>query len=170
MRWGRTQLAGLATAVVVVLGACGGNDTLDTDKAANEIRKGLADQGEVEVDKVTCPEDVLPEKDATFECTATLEGQRLRITVTQTDDKGNVHWEADQALIDLRKAESEVAKEIADQTGVPVRVDCGTRTVSINDPGDTLTCEYRAQDGTAEGTISVTVKDKKGNVDFEVVD
>jgi hypothetical protein len=154
----------------LLLAACGGDDTLDTEKAASEIRRGLEGQTGLEVDGVTCPEEILADAGATFECVATLEGQRLQITVTQKDDDGNVRWEADQAVIDLRKAEREVAAQIAEQTGVPVSVDCGTRTVSINDPSDEFSCEYRARDGTAEGTISVTVKDTKGNVDFEVVE
>jgi Domain of unknown function (DUF4333) len=82
-------LLGLAAALAA--GGCG-TKTVNTDKAAEEIEKGLTEQLNVKNVEVTCPDDVEAKKGDTFECTAKAQGESAKISVTQQDDDGNVRW------------------------------------------------------------------------------
>ncbi len=94
--FGKRIGAGLASvAIVVALAGCsvsvGG---LDMQKAQTEIAKGIEEQTDATGVSVTCPEGVPMEQGNTFTCNATTaEGEKATITVTQTDDQGNITWE-----------------------------------------------------------------------------
>lgn len=71
----------------------GCSTTLDGTRLQQVIADGLLEQAGVTA-TVTCPTDRPLKQDDVFTCTAaTLDGQTLTITVTQTDSQGNVHWE-----------------------------------------------------------------------------
>lgn len=86
----------LAAAVLTMGARCeasvGGG--LDTGRIESEIQSGIEEQNPgVTVSSVECPDDVRPEAGNTFTCTANVEGQGpAEVTVTQTDDQGNVRW------------------------------------------------------------------------------
>jgi uncharacterized protein DUF4333 len=46
---------------------------------------------------VSCPPDVEVAAKATFECTASGEGTELNVSVTQTNDEGDVTWKVTDA-------------------------------------------------------------------------
>lgn len=67
---------------------------LDMAKAQTEIAKGIEEQTGATGVAVTCPESAPLEQGNTFTCTATTaDGQTATVTVTQTDDQGNINWE-----------------------------------------------------------------------------
>jgi Mrp family chromosome partitioning ATPase len=67
---------------------------LDMAKAQTEIAKGIEEQTGATGVTVTCPESAPLEQGNTFTCTATTaDGQTATVTVTQTDDQGNINWE-----------------------------------------------------------------------------
>jgi uncharacterized protein DUF4333 len=75
---------------VVLLGACGGDRTIDKKKAEDLARK-IADTGRVRLWTVSCPTGVKAKKDATFDCKLVYaEGTRGTITIHQTDDNGSI--------------------------------------------------------------------------------
>jgi len=70
------------------------SDNLDVANLEDLVATQLAEQVGGEW-TVTCPEDVPLEQGLTTDCEATsADGQSGTITVTQTDDQGNVSWEA----------------------------------------------------------------------------
>lgn len=92
----RRVIALLAVALLTLGARCeasvGGG--LDTGQIETEIQSGIEEQNPgVTVSSVDCPDDVQAEAGNTFTCTANVEGQGpAEVTVTQTDDQGNVRW------------------------------------------------------------------------------
>jgi len=90
----QTRLIGLAAlGSAGLLAAACGPAVLDDAKLQDAIKTGFAQQTGVEVSLVDCPDDQKIATNATFNCTLTAaDGTTYTIAVTQTDDKGNVHW------------------------------------------------------------------------------
>jgi Domain of unknown function (DUF4333) len=82
-------LLGLAAALAA--SGCG-TETVNTDKAASEIEKGIREQLNIRNVEVTCPDDVEAKEGDTFDCTARAQGESATISVTQQDDEGNIRW------------------------------------------------------------------------------
>jgi hypothetical protein len=89
-----TRLIGFtALGAVGLLAAACGPSVLDDAKLQDAIATGFKTQTGVQVSSVDCPEDQKIATGATFNCTLTAaDGTTYTIAVTQTDDKGNVHW------------------------------------------------------------------------------
>ena len=85
----------IAIAACLALPACG-EKVINTDDLEGQIATELEAQTGVVPASVECPADVPAEKGGTFRCTVTADdGSSAGITVTQTDDQGNVDWEVD---------------------------------------------------------------------------
>jgi uncharacterized protein DUF4333 len=76
----------LVIAVGVLAAGCGGD--VNSKKAQNEIKKGLAAQTKGDVKFVKCPEGVKAQKGGTFQCEALIP-----VTVTQIDANGSLRWQ-----------------------------------------------------------------------------
>jgi hypothetical protein len=88
----RTTRTLFLVALLPALAAC--SKTIDTASLEENIRSELTAQAGVTPTDVSCPDDVPVEAGATFECTVTAEdGSTATVTVTQTDDEGNLDWE-----------------------------------------------------------------------------
>jgi uncharacterized surface anchored protein len=89
-----TRLTALmALGATAVLAAACGPAVLDDGKLQDVIATDFAKQTQVEVQSVDCPNDQKIAAGATFTCTLTAaDGTKYTIEVTQTDDKGNIHW------------------------------------------------------------------------------
>lgn len=86
----RRSAAGVALGLVAA--ACE-LSALDFAALEESIRAGFADQQQIEITAVDCPEDVAPAAGDVFLCTALGdEGTLYNVEVTQTDDRGNVTW------------------------------------------------------------------------------
>ncbi len=91
----------MSTAIVLGLTGCSFNSSysiggggLDTEQAERVIAAGIEEQTGATGVQVSCPEDVPMEQGNVFTCTATTaDGETGTVTVTQTDDDGNVDWE-----------------------------------------------------------------------------
>ena len=82
-----------ALTACVVLAACGGDSNLDTAGLESQMKRTLSDRTGIPITSVNCPDEVEPERGATFGCTATTErGERVVLRVTQEDDEGAVRW------------------------------------------------------------------------------
>lgn len=162
-------LVGLVVAGLALSGGASfklsiGTEMLDTEQAEATISQELTEAG-VPVDDVTCPEREIEQGDV-FECTAQIDGQELRIEVTQRDAEGTVDFRPLQALIDVRQVEEAGAELLGADLGTSLRLDCGTAVALVKDPGDTFECAATTGDG-ERGTVVVTVEDVDGNVSFE---
>jgi hypothetical protein len=152
------------TAAVSVLAACEGG--LDMAGAEAAIQTGLAEQLEMPIAFVSCPEERELKSGDVFECTATAEtGGDLTIQVTQVDDAGNIEWEltnGDEVLL-LSLLEESIVAGLADQLDVEATVDCGGK-MRVSVPGQTFECMATA--GTSSSAVVVTINDKEGNVSW----
>ncbi len=159
-----TSLSPAATAVAV--------GALDQNKLAAAIlgtlRTRLGDEVTV---AATCPADVALEKGATSRCGATIEGQLLVYTVTQTDGEGGVDFAPASAVIDIRALEGRAAQQYAGQLGGSWTADCDTgareHDYLVRGVGSKIGCAFTSSDGTST-TFRVTVNDLDGNVSWQV--
>jgi hypothetical protein len=70
------------------------NPVLDDAALEQQISTGITEQASVGVTAIDCPSGRPLQAGDTFTCSATTDdGSTLQITVTQTDNQGNVHWE-----------------------------------------------------------------------------
>jgi hypothetical protein len=92
----RSHRALFAVVAIVSFGGCNfqfGTSTLNKDSIEKGILDGAKKQG-VDAKSVSCPDNIVAKKDATFTCTLTLaNGSKKDVKATQTDDSGNYRWE-----------------------------------------------------------------------------
>ena len=83
-------------ALILVAAAC--SKTLDSTELEGTLKDQLETQLDVTGLTVECPDDIEAEAGDTFECSATgTDGSAVTISVTQTDDEGNLTWEITDA-------------------------------------------------------------------------
>jgi hypothetical protein len=90
-RSGAVAIAAAGSALL--FGACGGR-VINTGELEDELRRQLAPQGGVRPEEiaVSCPDDQKAEEGRRFACTLTApNGDRVRVDVTLTDDRGGFH-------------------------------------------------------------------------------
>jgi hypothetical protein len=160
----------LAALAGVALVGCSTTTTLDRDKLHAFIENELIDEDDVEVSDADCPEVEEPEVGQTFECTAKVEGQDVRIGVTVTDaDEGIVDIASLDAILVVSVLENGIADDLTEQLGFDVSIECSDEGYLVAAVDSTLTCE--ASDGAGEtANVTVTVNDAEGNVSFEIVE
>jgi uncharacterized protein DUF4333 len=90
----RRLMSALAMSAAIALVACEQVDKVDTEKAEQEIKRGLSAETGAKLESVRCPDDVEAQKGGVFRCTVTAsDGSKVRVKVTQVDDHGGVRWE-----------------------------------------------------------------------------
>ena len=162
IRGGRVLVGVLALG----LAACGASeDRLNLGKAEIEIRQ-LAERvygAEATVDNVRCPSSVPIQKDLSFICTVDIDGVPLRVSLLQTNEKGNVKFDQEQAVIFTQKLEDFVTSYAAEHGTPAGEVSCGTENVMTRAPGKELTCTVAFADG-QPGVATLVVNDTSGKV------
>ena len=173
-RTSRFLLLLLATATLAALIGTPGPlaaGTLDMSVIRKAIRDGLASQIHIENVAVSCPQETRALKQGdTFDCDANPpEGGHLVVTVTQTDDQGNIDWKLTEieGFLNLKTVEEAVTKGIKEQADTDATVSCGdgVKNLRVSKPGDTFDCTATTTDG-ATRSVKVTVKDTDGNVSW----
>jgi uncharacterized low-complexity protein len=157
---------GALTLVLAACGSSGDSSSLDMGKARSEITQLAthAYSAEATVGEVKCPSiDVPLKKGLSFLCTVEIDGVPLRLSLRETDAKGNVHIDQNQALIITKKLEDFVGG-YASQHGRPTSsVSCSKASVITATPGQKLPCTIAYANGTT-GTAQVGVRDTTGKV------
>jgi hypothetical protein len=153
-------LALVAFTLPAIGGACG--KQLDVSKPERAIAAAIEERYSIDVQDVSCPQDLKAKKGAQFQCVVTLEGDRLTADVTQTDSSGGLRYQ----LVEQILTERSVAKAIRAQYNA-TSVDCGKRTYWVAHPNRTFTCRARDDAGGA-ARITVTVRDERGNIDLDI--
>jgi hypothetical protein len=147
--------------------------TLDEAKLAKviggDLRRSLPDADV----SVTCQANVPIENGRKSTCTATIDGQKLVYNVKQTSGDGDVTYKRTKAVIDLDKAQSSIAKQVAQQMGGKWKVRCtvaGTSRVYVIAVKKTFSCPISGKDGdgvSRKGKIVYFVKNLQGDVTWE---
>jgi hypothetical protein len=85
-------------ASLALVGGCTRTKTLDANGLEETLRAKIEKQLGTKGMTVDCPEDEPAQAGASFQCTATsAAGKTLTIEIAQTDDRGNVTWQATTA-------------------------------------------------------------------------
>lgn len=171
----RTARAGLiACAAAVLASACqfsigGGLDYDKLEKAiTEELNSSYSSIGE-QVSGVDCPEQSpAPGKGDTFDCTAEVAGQTVRVETTVTDDDYNVDFSTRDTLYDMPGTATALTDDLSNQLGFPVTVDCGEglRTIEI---GTTFDCTA-TDDGGQERVLRITAEPVGENDSWELLE
>jgi hypothetical protein len=157
----------LVGALAFVLTACGGSDdsgSVNIPKARQEILR-LANKvygSQFRVANVRCPSDVPLEKGLIFFCTVDVDGQTLRINLTQTNSDGAVKIAQAQSVLVTQKVEDFVESYVSGKGKSPTAVTCGSTKVLVRTPGKRITCNVKYADGTT-AVATLGVKDTTGN-------
>ncbi|WP_116453515.1 DUF4333 domain-containing protein [Blastococcus litoris] len=158
-------IGGLVVGALLLFGA----KTLDTADVETQVQRLTAEQTGVAPEDVACPADVEAESGAAFTCTASLEGQPISFTVTQTDDEGNVQIESDNTFVDVGTVEASLDEQLGELTGVVVISSCDTdgRSVLVDAVGTPIPCFVdNAADASDTAEVVATV-DEDGAVSYE---
>lgn len=160
----------LAAAVVAVVAACGSPARLDGPKAEARIGERLAATYDVEVDAVSCPDDVEVDAGGAFTCEASIgEAGTVSVDVHQTDDEGTLEVESRRAIISTARVEADIAATLADRfERDEVEVTCEGPAVRLEAPDATFTCE--AVDGDESKQVDVRVRDARGALAYTLRD
>ena len=160
-------LAFVGAAALVGLTGC--EQTFDTAKLQSGIKaeavKGFPGH---DVKSVECrsSKSIKVEAGATFECKVTVDDTTGRFIVTQTDAKGNVHFEQIEAFLDRPKLEEKISADVSKQVGANTTVTCGKPMVLTYAPKASFNCT--GSDGKDEKPIKITVTDVAGNVEWAI--
>lgn len=120
-------LGGLAVAAVLLFGT----KTLNSAEAERLISQATEEQSGVLPTDVSCPTGIEAEAGATFTCSASLEGQPISFTVTQTDDDGNVDVSSDDTFVDVAMVEASLTQQLGNAAGVDVVSICHVNGRSV---------------------------------------
>ena len=166
-RVGRASLA--AAAGLTVLGACSVSTTkkLDTAEGEELVRTFLQGKVEGPIGEVRCDETEV-KRGAVSGCTAVVDGQQMRLNITQDDDKGNVTIMPVQAILDLKQAVTLVEEQVGKAKKATMKADCGPQRYLVKDPGTTFDCQVATTSGRSKSRVVVTVKDVEGSVDLRL--
>lgn len=153
-------------AATIAVAGCQSN--LDMEKLTASIKSGLTEQLQMPFASVSCPESRPIKNGDVFECKAVAEtGGDLTVSVTQNDDTGNVNWKLTngEKVLSLTSLEKQITDELARQLKVDAAVDCGGK-MRISEPGKVFECT--ANSGSESRKVAVTMKDERGNVNWEL--
>jgi hypothetical protein len=142
---------------------------LDPVGLQKEIVRVTVSEVAVEPTGVQCPSDVRFEKGATFTCSATLQGQPLNYTITQTDGEGGLNIAHDRVLT-AKEVSDELAAALSKDVGEDIAAVCGSdgQTVLVNVPGTPIRCgAANAANPDRNAPVSVTV-DQNGTLSYQV--
>ena len=146
----------IVVGAAVVLAGCGASQ-LDTGKAQDTIRTLVTSKLGVPVKTVKCPDKVKLVKGLVSVCQVTLvSGETEPFTVTQQDDKGNVHIQPTNLL--ATGIEKTIADRLAEQH-VKATATCPEHVVIR--VGAVVHCTAKDAKGTT-ARITVTVTDTIG--------
>jgi hypothetical protein len=105
---------------------------------------------------VECPKDRPIKQGDKFDCSGVSEaGDKLVFHVTQDDDKGNIKWELDGKIIELKAFSEELKKQLHG-----AEVTCPAKTLVVK-KDSTFDCEMKGEGGAHP--LTVTFKDNEGN-------
>ena len=163
---GVVVIAAVVIGLVVLLSP----GTIDQAKVQSRIAEITQQQFGATPTDIRCPSDVAIESGSSFKCDAQLDGQPIKYTVKQTDDKGTVKITSDSRIVKPGELEDAVAKQAADDYGVSSAVgacDLGDRKVIVAPTKTPIPCTVANVDDPTD-TLDVDASiDADGKVTYE---
>jgi hypothetical protein len=146
-----------------------GKTTIDTAKLQHEITQLAQDKAGVAATAVSCPTDREAKAGDEFTCTAQLDGQPARFTVTQQDDKGNVHVELATSLVVTKQLENLLSRQAEKDYGFSISSTCDTggHTVVVDGVGKSIDCTLIDDDDHSDTLDVVATVDSQGHVSYK---
>ncbi|HKA92721.1 MAG TPA: DUF4333 domain-containing protein [Acidimicrobiia bacterium] len=160
----------LACTVAFFAACSSGSSTLDSKEVESTIRVQLRkDFTGAPVGQTKCPADVKKKTGKQFTCTASVSGEAVPITVTQTDRDPGYRALREVAVLDVAKVQSFVQTQYDQQVGVQVTASCAPgKSVLVARPQTMIPCTVTDSQGTAD-TVQVLVSDTAGNVKIATI-
>lgn len=173
--------------VGVALLATGCTPSLDTEAIARSIQTDLEGQGDIEFEKVICPDDLEPLVGQTFRCWGKLSEDEFfpidveqLLEVDETNGATAMDWRipTSRGVLNLAELElefqdalvAEISEEIGQDLEMPFQVDCGG-VYRVNTPGETFTCQVEngvIVDARRLENVQVNL-DSQGNINWQGV-
>lgn len=157
--------------VVAAVAACSGSSsTVDGKAVESTIRAQLRREfAGAPVGRAKCPGNVKKKTGKQFTCTATVSGEPVPITVTQTDRDPGYRTLREVAVLDVAKVQNFVQMQYDQQVGVQVTASCAPgRSVLVVRPQTQIPCTVTDSQGTTD-TVQVLVSDTGGNIKIATI-
>ena len=161
----------LSALPLVLLLACSSDSTLNGNKLAQQMQRGIEKAG-VKLKKIHCPQGRALKLNDTFDCTAeSTNGKAIKVQARQINDKGNVTWEVTSGLIDTKTVRDDITSRYANgDPPVEVKVTCPSSKAIAVAEGDTFECKAEnPKDANDFRTVRVTVKPGAATFDWAPV-
>ena len=151
-----TQMALLSIGLVAAaLLGCGGK--IDQDKLDRQITKEFANQLELEVDGINCPEAMKEEKGNEFECNVSVKPKgTVPVVVEITDNSGSVEVKLKYDVLKPNVMKKEVTEGLAAKN-ITAEVDCGEK-VRFAKPETSFKCKASDKAGLTQD-VTITIND-----------
>ena len=160
---------------------------LDTEAIALSIQTDLEQQGDIDFEKVICPDNIEPSVGQSFRCWGKLSEDMFFPIETEQIIEGDqvnaaetVDWKipTSRGILNLAQLElefqnalvTEMSEEIEQDLDLPIQVDCGA-TYRVNTPGETFTCQVENGviiDARRLENVQITI-DSQGNLNWQGV-
>jgi hypothetical protein len=161
----------LACVVAVVAACSGGSNTVDSKEVESTIRAQLRrDFPGAPVGAAKCPDNVKKKTGNQFSCTASVSGEPVPITVTQTDRDPGFRPLREVAVLDVAKVQNFVQTQYDQQVGVQVTASCAPpgKSVIVARPQTMIPCTVTDSQG-ATDTVQVLVSDTAGDIKIATI-
>jgi hypothetical protein len=155
---------GVTSALLVAAGLLGGcsikaGDTISARNVERVIASRLAGTFHSPLPAVTCPGAVPAQAGTTFECTATVDGQRLAIRGTVTGTHGRVKLLPEAAVVTRAGTEAALSRHLGTALGAGVRLTCLAPALLVANPGRSFECTALVGHSTRRVMVRFTSKD-----------
>jgi Domain of unknown function (DUF4333) len=149
--------------------SAGGPDYEKLENAiASELNKNYAAISR-EVSAVECPRPAqAPKTGDTFICNADVDGHKVRVEATVTDDDYHIDFHTRDIVYDLSEAGSTLSRSISDEYGFAVTVACGDG-LHVVEAGHSFECTATDPTGDTR-TVKVTAGAVGEDDQWEVVE
>ena len=152
----KTRLLGQVVGAALVsftLMAC----TLDNKKIEDSIRTTIKDRG-ITMKTVACPSGQKSSVGSKFECTGeTEDGGKLKFQVEVTGAGGDIKWELEGKILDLKKLGDMVEKQVHESADVT----CPEKSMVVK-KGDVVECDVEIEG--KKQKLEIKAVDNDGNV------
>jgi Domain of unknown function (DUF4333) len=137
---------------------------LTQDSVEEAIANGYKAQTQIQLDSVTCPEEMEATVDNSYECSAIAQDVRLTFTVKPTGGT-NIHWEVTQLAVAGTTVEKEVKAGLEQELAISLdSVTCPNEIIA--EAGQLYQCTVTAGDESA--IVEVTPTGESTNFNWEL--